>query len=446
MTKYLPIWAMAISLTTPILAAEFRAAVEKTDITPPLGYELWGYANREKGAVAVLDPLFARILLLDDGSTRLALVTLDLGRTFGPAGMDLLRSRVKASAGVHQVYFLASHTHSGPIIEDSYAEGKLPAWETEALGKIGTAMEQVVKRLAPCRIGTGQGQTYIGYNRRTVQLDGSPKMLWRNPTKIPTSPIDPSVGVIRIDDAQGKPMAILVHYSCHPVVFGPDNLRYSADFPGAMAKTVEEAFGNVPISFFLQGAPGDINPYFATTRLEENADRMMKETGEQLGREAARVARSISTKAPAKPSLKHALDVVSFPIRWDMEKTSAVVKALPNSRSADRYLKSFSDPVTCPVMTVLINDEIALVGMPGEPFVEFAIDFRNRSPVKNSFLVGYANGYYAYFPTIRDAAIGGYGADSLTTRAEVGAGEAMVNHAVVTLYKMLALLKPVPSR
>ncbi|HEY3131681.1 MAG TPA: neutral/alkaline non-lysosomal ceramidase N-terminal domain-containing protein [Acidobacteriota bacterium] len=446
MKRHLLLPILAISLTTSIQAAEFRAAVGKTDITPPLGYELWGYAAREKGAVAVLDPLYARALVLDDGTIRLALVTLDLGRTFGPAAMDRLRNRVRTSAGVQQVYFLASHTHSGPVIEDSYADNKLPPWESEALNKIGAAIEQAVQRMAPCRIGTGQGQTYIGYNRRTVQLDGSPKMLWRNPTKLLTSPVDPTVGVIRVDDMSGKPVAILVHYSCHAVVFGADNLRYSADFPGVMAKTVEDAFDNAPICFFLQGAPGDINPYFATTRLEEDADRMMKETGEQLGKEAVRVARSVSTKAPAKPSLKHALDVMNFPIRWDMEKTSAIAQAMPRSRSSERYLKSFSDPVSCPVMTLLINDEIALAGMPGEPFVEFAIDFRSRSPAKNSFLVGYANGYSAYFPTIRDAVIGGYGADSLTTRVEVGAGEAMVNHAIVSLYKMLGLLKPVPSR
>ena len=97
-------------------------------------------------------------------------------------------------------------------------------------------------------------------------------------------------------------------------------------------------------------------------------------------------------------------------------------------------------------MTILINDQIALMGMPGEPFVEFGLDFRARAPVPDAFFVGYANGYYGYFPTIRTAVEGGYGANSLTTRTEVGAGEAMLNHGLVKLYEMLGRLKDVPSQ
>jgi hypothetical protein len=97
-------------------------------------------------------------------------------------------------------------------------------------------------------------------------------------------------------------------------------------------------------------------------------------------------------------------------------------------------------------MALLINDDIALMGMPGEPFVEFGINFRERAPVPSAFFVGYANGYYGYFPTLRAAVEGGYGANSLTTRTEVGAGEAMVNHALVKLYKMLGKLRTVPSQ
>ena len=427
-------------------SAEFKAAVARTDITPPLDYKLWGYSDRPSGAKSVLDPLFARVLVLDDGSNRLALVTLDLGRSFGPPFRESLLERVKRSAGVHQVFLMASHTHSGPVIDDAYPEGKIPPWEIEAKEKIAKAIEEASGRLVAARIGTGYGQTYIGHNRRYVQPDGTVKMLWRNATKIPTSPVDPTVGIIRVDDASGKPLAILVNYSCHPVVFGPDNLRYSADYPGAMAKYVEEKFDKSPICFFLQAAPGDINPYFDKTPLNEDADRIMKETGEQLGKEAVRVARGITTKTPEKPSLKYSLDTMNFDLRWDAEKVMALVEKRVDPTTAGYYRRSLISPILCPVMTVLINDEIALMGMPGEPFVEFTMDFRERSPVPAAFFVGYANGYYAYFPTIKAAVEGGYGANSLTTRTEVGAGEAMVDHAVVKLYQMLGKLKPMPSQ
>jgi neutral ceramidase len=427
-------------------AAEFRAAVARTDITPPLGYSLWGYSDRKGGAAAVLDPLYARILVLDDGSNRVALVTLDLGRSFGPPFMDSLRARVKKSSGVHQVFFMASHTHSGPVIDDAYPEGKIPPWETESNDKIAKAIEEASGKLVPARIGTDYGETYIGHNRRYVQPDGTVKMLWRNATKTPTHPVDPTVGIIRVDDSSGKPLAILVNYSCHPVVFGPDNLRYSADYPGAMAKYVEDHFDKTPICFFLQAAPGDINPYFDKTPLPEDADRLMKETGEQLGQEAVRVARGITTRAPEKPSLKYSLDTMNFDLRWDAGKVLAALEKRVDERTAGYYRRSLVSPIPCPVMTLLINDQIALMGMPGEPFVEFGIDFRARAPVPDAFFVGYANGYYGYFPTLRAAVEGGYGANTLTTRTEVGAGEAMLNHALVKLYQMLGKLKTVPGQ
>jgi len=432
---------------TPLLnAAEFKAAVARAELTPPLGYSLWGYSDRKGGATAVRDPLWARILVLDDGSNRLALVTLDLGRSFGPPLMDALRQRVKTSAGVGQVFFMASHTHSGPVLDDAYPEGGTPPWEMESMDKIAKAIDEASGRLAPARIGTGYGQTLIGHNRRQLQPDGTVKMLWRNETKIPTHPVDPTVGVLRVDDASGKPMAILVNYSCHPVVFGPDNLRYSADYPGAMAKYVEGQFDKSPICFFLQGAPGDINPYFDKTPLQEDADRLMNETGEQLGQEAVRVARGITTRAPEKPSLKCSLDTMNFDLRWDAGKVMPEVEKRVDARTAGYYRRSLVSPVPCPVMALLINDEIALMGMPGEPFVEFGINFRERAPVPDAFFVGYANGYYGYFPTLSAAVEGGYGANSLTTRTEVGAGETMVNHALVKLYQMLGKLRTVPSQ
>src|SRR4029077_16744936 len=154
------------------------------------------------------------------------------------------------------------------------------------------AIQEAARRLVPARIGTGWGQTFIGFNRRYLRLDGSVQMFWRNETKISTTfPVDPTVGVIRFDRADGSPLAILVHYSCHPVVLGPENLDYSPDYPGEMRRYVEQQLGGM--AFFLQGAPGDINPYYDKTTLIEDAVALMKETGRKLGAEAVRIAKLI---------------------------------------------------------------------------------------------------------------------------------------------------------
>ena len=154
----------------------------------------------------------------------------------------------------------------------------------------------------------------------------------------------------------------------------------------------------------------------------------------------------ITTCAPAKPSLKYSLHTMNFGLRWDAEKIMPEIEKRVDARTAGYYRRSLVSPIRCPVMALLINDEIALMGMPGEPFTEFGINFRERAPVPDAFFVGYANGYYGYFPTLRAAVEGGYGANSLTTRTEVGAGEAMVNHALVKLYQMLGKLRTVPSQ
>ena len=97
------------------------------------------------------------------------------------------------------------------------------------------------------------------------------------------------------------------------------------------------------------------------------------------------------------------------------------------------------------VTTLLINKRIAFMTMPGEPFVDFQVNWRGRCPAPDAFFLGYANGYYGYFPTIHAASEGGYGTASATTWVEVGAGERMVDHAIVRTYEMLGRLSDMPE-
>ena len=303
----------------PLRASGLRAAVAKVDITPPLGTKMWGYFDRQNGATGVGDPLYARVLVMEVGSERLALVTLDLGRTFGPQSLAHLKEEVQLNSGIAHLLVVASHTHAGPVIQDEYPGG-VPAWESNALNKIKTAIGEAAKKTVEARLGAGYGSVYIGYNRRRVNPDGSVTMLWDNKTKLPTAPYDPTVSVLRIDTADGKPLAILVNYACHAVVFGASNLRYSADFPGVVTRTLEKALSNQPLCFFLQGACGDINPYFATTPEEEDPVKHCQWTGALLGQEAARVASSIATTSSPDPRLEVSDDLLNFRIRWEPAK------------------------------------------------------------------------------------------------------------------------------
>jgi len=248
-----------------------------------------------------------------------------------------------------------------------------------------------------------------------------------------------------VDTAEGKPLAILVNYACHPVVFGPDNMQYSADYPGVMIKTVEQAFGGEPLGMFLQGGGGDIDPYYAVHPLEQDAVKMRDWTGERLGQEAARVAKSIQTAAVPDATLDFAEDQLEFRMRWNPEKFRKAVLKSWGPRVVEVFDRQSKEVLRLPVATVLINKRIALMTMPGEPFVELQMAWRSRCPVRDAFFLGYANGSFDYFPTIRAASLGGYGAADSTTWIEPGAGERMVDHAIIKVYEMLGRLTDTPE-
>jgi hypothetical protein len=352
--------------------------------------------------------------------------------------------RRAASQDVSLVIVAASHTHSGPVIQDEYPNGT-PAWEQAALENIAKAIAQARSHLTDVQVGTGYGVVSIGHNRLRVNSDGTVSWFERNLTQIPTAPVDGTVSVLRLDTAAGEPLAVLVNYACHPVVFGSDNLGYSADFPAAMARTVEDAFAGQPLCFFLQGAPGDINPYYAVTPLEEDALGRRDWTGQTLGQEAARIAKNIHTQADPHPDLQYAEEYLTVPLRWNPEKWRDALLAVFGPAGFQTFPTRSGPEVQLTVVTVLINKRIAILTMPGEPFVEYQIAWRQQCPVQGAFIVGYANGYEGYFPTIRSATLGGYGAANPATWVQVGAGDRIVETGVISINRMLGRLHELPE-
>jgi neutral ceramidase len=425
-------------------AGDMKAGVAKVDITPPLGTHMWGYFDRLKGAEGTIDPLYARVLVLEAGEKRLAYVDLDLGRTFGPASLESLRKAAKQTSDIDYIIVQAIHTHAGPVILDDYPSGP-PAWETADLGKIEQAIQQAQQHAVPVRLGVGYGEAFIGYNRRHIEPDGSVAMFWSNPARIPTWPVDPTLTVLRIDQMDGQPLAILVNYATHPVTFGPDNLRYSADFPGAMCKYVEKAFDGKPLAFFVQGAPGDINVYDTVTPVKEDAIGRRDWAGETLGKAAVATANQIQTTADSNPSIDFAEDSLPVKLRWDPRKFKEELLREVSPEAFKIFAPPIQETLELPVTTALIDKKIAILGVPGEPFVEFQLSARARCPVSSCFYLGYTNGYYGYFPTIKAATEGGYGAVNATTWTQVGTGERMLDHSIIELYKMLGSLQDSPN-
>ena len=130
MFRFTLLLAVVASMALPA-SAGLRAGVAKTDITPTTHEVMWGFESRLEPAESTLDPLYARVLVLETGGQRLAIVALDLGRSFGEASLDRLRESARKSSGITCMLVTASHTHSAPIIKDEYT-GAPPTWEQRA--------------------------------------------------------------------------------------------------------------------------------------------------------------------------------------------------------------------------------------------------------------------------------------------------------------------------
>lgn len=418
------------------------AGTAVADITPAPGLRLWGYGNRVKAATGTLDPLKARAVVLRCGSASVAIVSLDLGRTPEEDLLAGLRERLTKTVGIKNLFITASHTHQAPVVD---APGGMPNKFAESVvAVIERIIGEAASRTVPVQIGVGRTQIDVGHNRRWTQPDGSVVMLWRNAERRNTSPVDREAGVIRLDREDGSPLAVLFNYACHPVVLGPDNFEYSADYVGEACRLVEDNLKTTCL--FLQGACGDINPYLDKSPIAQGGIQAMREIGRTVGQAITDAARTTKTSSSPNPSIVFDQHSLTAPLRWNTSnpKTAEVL-----SKAIGAYYQAYVEKlikkgsVSLPLTTLLLNGQVALVGMPAEVFTDFQKDLKRRSPVRDTFLVGYTNGYYAYFPTIRDAAAGGYGGKTATYVA-VGTGERMTDEGIITLYHMLDKLHDLP--
>ena len=226
------------------------------------------------------------------------------------------------------------------------------------------------------------------------------------------------------------------------------DLRFSADYPGALAAVVEKETG-VPC-LFLQGAAGDLSP---NPGIDNGPDRF----GQRLGQEALALAKTIrcesaGDRALPLPAPKHQLQVTEddfrFKSRIDLAnpaiKASYVHAFFPGI--VDFYDREYQEGVRPHLTTALLDGQIGIVGVSGEFFCGHSLSLKKRARLEHVLFLGYCNDYHQYFPTIEAASEGGYGADATVSAAEVGAGELMMNRALINLYKMRGKLTDLRSK
>jgi neutral ceramidase len=377
---------------------------------------MWGYgARHDAGSVGVLDPLYARALVLMAGEQRIALVGLDLGRAPMRQSTATIRTRVKAAVGIEHVFLVGSHTHHGPVIElDNWPKGQKP-YVRELEDKLAKVIIEAAKAARPARIGVAAKEVALNRNRHSKRAD-----------KL----VDKELLVLRVEDEEGKPIAHAVNFAAHPTMHPAQVMKFSADYPGAMAKVMEQETG--AICLFLQGAAGDLsaNP--------PPGVRGPDEFGKALGAEALALAKSVRCKPLDHSRLQAREDDFHFSHRIDLKNPlvrSLLVTAFFEDLVA-AFEREYHGGVRPHLTTALLDDRIGFVGVSGEFFCGHSLSLKRRARLEHVFFLGYCNDYHQYFPTIEGAAEGGYGADAGVSAAEVGAGERMIDRALLRLYTM----------
>jgi len=393
-----------------------QAGVSRVIITPPVGIYLTGM-ERPENSYGLHDDLYATVLALSDGKTELAILSADI-LLFTLDLIAAVRQSASQQTGIpgENIMFCATHCHSAP---PPAADQDRPALEQAYCATLPYLLMGAIRmahdRLAPAKIGSGNGKVQIGMNRRHTLANGV-TLIRANPDR----PVDEQVGVLRVDSLDGLPLAVLVNYATHSVVLGGGSNVISRDWPGVMYDVVEKVTGAK--CMFLQGAAGDINPW---PGVPSDSLALMEQLGTRIGGEVIKVWSGIEMQSEA------ALAVQDKWVKIPLEPVSRYAGKPPqlaewDSAAGQLTLEQFQAWLYSmgyrPQKTVGEGDqqavmaemqafrlgETALVTFAGELFVKIGLSIKSRSPVKNTLVASYTNGSVGYVPLPEDYPYGGY--------------------------------------
>jgi hypothetical protein len=377
---------------------------------------------------------------LDNGETQAIIIAADAigfsnevlgeGRNFTAE----VRQRIEQRTGVPTAHIAlaASHAHSTPetanlrrLLDTAAAA----PWLEVLIDQLASAASMAFAQRRPSQLRAGAGQVHgLSRNRRVIGADGR---IVSGPERTPAAdqtlpqPLDTEVGVLYVEALDRSSCTVLANFACHPVTVQVQPL-VSADFPGPAMTFVERNLPNCQNSLFLQGACGNINPLRNTTDFADVA-----RYGLMLGGEIVKVAAHLSTanyQPSPLPLAVHTetlmLDVRDLPPRQPAQQAfDEAVQNLANAGAEDerqtwrrkkrlaeetlRLLDQGSSPIQAEVQVLRLAD-LALVFLPGEPFVELGLAIKARSPAQHTFVVGYANDWIGYLTTPEAWQQGGY--------------------------------------
>jgi len=438
----------------------FTAGAATSNITPPLGSPVAG-AGSIVPTHNVHDELHARALVLDDGTTRIALVICDSSGV-SKSICDQAREHIAATGLIppENVMISATHTHSGPNANAKNYRDFLAL-------RIADSVQRAISNLKPAKIGWGGVDDPSELFNRRWYVD-EPALL-KNPfggmDKVrtnpplgskallkPAGPIDPEISFVSVQSLDGNPIALLANYSLH-YVGGVAKGEISADYFAVFARRIGELLGAKPefphfVGIMSNGTSGDVN----------NSDRRIKKpnlaayekinsVGEKIAQRVAEAHReikfqdwvplgasgrtlSLKVRKPDEEMLRYAREVMIHP-----EDTAKYPRyALKYAVYADRFSKG-ADETSALVQAFRIGD-LGIAAIPFEVFTETGLHIKKESPFADTFTIELANGAGGYLPTPAQHKLGGYETWLGTCRVQLDASD-IISRAVLSMMKEL---------
>lgn len=399
------------------------AGVAETVITPPIGTRLVGYGARPGPSARIRDDLTATALVVDDGTTRAAVVACDLCYVH-PTLLRAVRRLAAESARVPpgNVWVCCSHTHAGPLTWVGPEAGDPDrAYVAYLPHVLAGAVAAAARAMRPVRLLVGYGHATIGGDRRHRRADGSMPQ---------GDAVDPDVAVLRLETEDGDPLATVVNYACHPVVLGPHNMAISADYVGEMRRAVAQVTGAPCL--FVQGACADVNP--VANGLDDDARAVA--LGGTLA-EATLAACQAASVVEGAPVALHGRDLAlplaapyTPPEAGRLEATLSKIylggkeerpltpeevaaimdERMPWAAEVQQEEGTGRQAIAAEVGVLRIGD-VAMAAIAAEPFVETGRAIKHSSPLPHTIIAGYTNGCVGYLPPRAAYPEGGYEVD-----------------------------------
>jgi hypothetical protein len=361
----------------------------------------------------VRDPIQVRVTLLDNGKTRIALVVLDLTAIMGPH-IDSLKRSIGEVTQVDpaNVWVVASHTFSSPHAPVPGQQGpfngrtpeeavKATAYRAAVDDAAVRAARQAVGSLRNAEVGFGTTRSFINVNRNIETAEG----WWQGNNDELDS--DRTVGVLRIDDIEHKPIAVLMNYAVQPSVMARAKIGgktpITADIAGAAVRYVEGQYGGDTVSTFLVGAAGDQGPAYAARRqvpdkdgkiiqgdVSDQASVLIDLQGERLGSAVVKASQRIVTRSQPVP-----LGVINATVEVQAQDRPKELYQIKPSRT---YQYNVTGKAQAPFTVMRIGD-VALVGVQVELASAVGEYIKAHSPFRNTMVVTMVNGGAKYLPS-----------------------------------------------